>query len=161
MRSRVEGAARSGRRTGQDGAVDAPRPSPTLALLLRARAAELELARVFDPHGLTVRKHAVLRAIAATPGLSPRELARRAGVDVHGVATLVRALVDAGLVRQREPRSVHTAYYAATERGDRALDRIDAELARLDDELFLGDDGAALASALLVDAQRPEQEPQD
>ncbi|WP_181408923.1 MarR family transcriptional regulator [Schumannella soli] len=141
--------------------MDAPRPSPTLALLLRARAAELELARVFDPHGLTVRKHAVLRAIAATPGLSPRELARRAGVDVHGVATLVRALVDAGLVRQREPRSVHTAYYAATERGDRALDRIDAELARLDDELFLGDDGAALASALLVDAQRPEQEPQD
>ncbi|WP_181408338.1 MarR family transcriptional regulator [Schumannella sp. 10F1B-5-1] len=141
--------------------MDAPRPSPTLALLLRARAAELELARVFDPHGLTVRKHGVLRAIAATPGLSPRELARRANIDVHGVATLVRALVDAGLVRQREPRSVHTPFYATTERGDRALARIDAELQRLDVELFAGEDGGALASALLVDAQTPEREPQD
>lgn len=135
------------------------RPSPTLALLRRARAAELELAAAFDPYGLTVRKHDVLRAIAATPGLSHGELARRAGIDVHGVGSLVRALVDAGLVRERVPAGGHAPNLTATEKATRVLARIDAQLDRLDDELFAGSD--ALAEALLSDAQGIPAPPQD
>jgi DNA-binding MarR family transcriptional regulator len=137
------------------------RPSPTLALLRRARRAELELARAFDPHGLTVRKHDVLRAIASTPGLSHGELARRAGVDVHGVRTLVRALVEAGLVREVVPAGGHAPLLSATDKGGRALAGIDAALARLDEELFAGEEGGELAAALLAETDRPVAPPQD
>lgn len=135
------------------------RPSPTLALLRRARAAELELAAVFDPFGLTVRKHDVLRAIAATPGLSHGELARRAGIDIHGVGSLVRGLVDAGLVRERVAAGGHTPNLTATEKASRALERIDVELDRIDAELFADSD--ALAESLLADAQRIPAPPED
>lgn len=128
------------------------RPSPTLALLRRARAAELALAAAFDPHGLTVRKHDVLRAIHATPGLSYGELARRAGLDVRGVGALVRGLVDQGLVRERVPSGGHAPSLTASEEGARALAAIDRRLAQLDDELFAGDDAALLAAALIADA---------
>lgn len=144
-----------------DRGVTDSRPSPTLALLRRARRAELALAAAFDPHGLTIRKHDVLRAIHATPGLSHGELARRAGVDVHGVGTLVRALVDAGLVRERVPAGGHAPSLTATEKGARALAAVDRRISELDAELFTGEDGSALGEALLVDAFPVPLPPQD
>ncbi|MBI5161727.1 MAG: winged helix-turn-helix transcriptional regulator [Micrococcales bacterium] len=137
------------------------RPSPTLALLRRARRAELALAAAFDPHGLTIRKHDVLRAIHATPGLSHGELARRVGVDVHGVGTLVRALVEADLVRERVPAGGHAPSLTATEKGGRVLGAIDARLRELDAELFPGADGDELAAALLADTTPASAPPQD
>lgn len=111
------------------------------------------MAAAFDPYGLTIRKHDVLRAIHATPGLSHGELARRAGVDVHGIGTLVRALVDAGLVRERVPAGGHAPSLTATEKGGRVLTVIDTQLERLDAELFAGSTGAALAATLLAEAE--------
>lgn len=122
--------------------------SPTIALLTLARDAELELARLLEPHGLTLRKYAVLGWISRTPGLSPGELARRTGIATPTVRTIVDALVEAQLVRSVAPSGGHTPLVSATPAGGELLARLDAEVAALDARTFAGDGMPELASAL-------------
>src|SRR5690349_14929204 len=122
--------------------VDAPRSSPTIALLTLARSAEVDVARILEPHGLSVRKLAILHRLAAVPGASPADLARTVGIAEVDVTPIVRAMTSAGLVRRSRDGAL-----AASAAGSAALSRVDAELSRLDDALSAGQ--PALASALL------------
>ena len=42
------------------GRVHAPRFSPTIALLTVSRVAEVQIAALLEPHGLTLRKYGIL-----------------------------------------------------------------------------------------------------
>ena len=136
---------------------DAPRLSPTVALLTLSRAAEIEMARVLEPHGLTLRKYGILSRIAAVPGISAADLARRAALAAEDIAPLLRALRDAGLTRAADERS---ATVTITPAGSRLLALLDTAVADVDARLFHGE-RAELASALLEATSERLGAPQD
>ena len=133
------------------------RPSPTVALLTLSRAAELEMARLLEPHGLTLRKFAILTRIAAVPGISTADLARRSGLATDDVAPMLRTLRDAGLTRATDERS---ATVAITPAGSRLLASLEGSISEIDGRLFSGD-RSELAAALLGATAEPTAEPQD
>jgi DNA-binding MarR family transcriptional regulator len=134
--------------------VDAPRSSPTIALLTLARAAEVEVSRILEPAGLSVRKLGILQRLSAVPGASPADLARAVGVSADDAAPMVRALTAAGLVRKGRDGALTLSVEGAA-----VLDRVDAALAALDARLF--GDRAALSSELLSAVTPSLGEPQD
>ncbi len=133
------------------------RPSPTVALLALSRAAELELARLLEPHGLTLRKFLILNRIAEVPGISTADLARRSGIAPDDVAPMLRTLRDAGLTRAADERS---ATVAITPAGSRLLASLEGSISEIDARLFPGD-RSDLAAALLGATAEPTAEPQD
>jgi DNA-binding MarR family transcriptional regulator len=135
--------------------------SPTIALLTVARAAEVAVASALEPHGLTLRKYGILGHIAHTPGLSLSELARRSGITVQSVHTLINALVDAGFVKSVVPSSGHAAQLSVTPAGADLLGRLNQELAALDAELFDSDGMRQVADALAVVTSERLGPPQD
>ena len=136
---------------------DAPRLSPTVALLTLSRVAEIEMARVLEPHGLTLRKYGILSRIAAVPGISTADLARRAGLAAEDIAPMLRALRDAGLTRAADERS---AMVTITPAGSRLLALLDTAVADVDARMFPAERGE-LASALLVETSERLGAPQD
>lgn len=134
--------------------VDAPRSSPTIALLSLARATEVDVARILEPEGLSVRKLAILQRLAAVPGATPADLARTIGIGQEDAEPILRAMTTAGLVRRSRDGAL-----AASAAGSAALSRVDAELGRLDDALFA--ERPTLASELVDAVSRPLGEPQD
>jgi DNA-binding MarR family transcriptional regulator len=112
-----------------------------MALLTLARTAEVEVARILEPAGLSVRKLGMLQRLAAVPGATPADLARTVGITTEDAAPVLRALTAAGLVKRGRDGTM-----SVTETGSEALSRVDAGLARLDDRLFSAQ--PALASAL-------------
>jgi DNA-binding MarR family transcriptional regulator len=133
------------------------RPSPTVALLTLSRAAELELARLLEPHGLTLRKFLILGRVSAVPGISTADLARRSGLAPDDVRPMLRALRDAGLTRAADERS---ATVAITPAGSRLLASLEGSISEIDERLFPGD-RSDLAAALLGATAEPTAEPQD
>ncbi|MEO5921954.1 MAG: hypothetical protein ABIQ01_12505 [Pseudolysinimonas sp.] len=133
------------------------RPSPTVALLTLSRAAELEMSRLLEPHGLSLRKFGILTRIAAVPGISTADLARRSDLAPEDVAPMLRTLRDAGLTRPGDERS---ATVAITPAGARLLASLEASISELDERLFAGD-RAELAASLLGATAVPHAEPQD
>ena len=133
------------------------RPSPTVALLTLSRAAELEMARLLEPHGLTLRKFLILSRVSAVPGISTADLARRSGLAPDDVSPMLRALRDAGLTRAADERS---ATVAITPTGSRLLARLEGSISEIDERLFPGD-RSHLAAALLDATAEPPAEPQD
>jgi DNA-binding MarR family transcriptional regulator len=133
------------------------RPSPTIALLALSRAAELEMARVLEPHGLTLRKLIILARIETVPGISTADLARRSGLAPDDVAPMLRALRDAGLTRAADERS---ATVAITPAGSRLLASLEGSISEIDGRLFPAD-RSELAAALLAATDAPTAEPQD
>jgi DNA-binding MarR family transcriptional regulator len=134
--------------------VDAPRSSPTIALLTLARAAEVEVSRILEPAGLSVRKLGILQRLSAVPGASPADLARAVGVSTEDAAPMVRALTAAGLVRRGRDGAL-----TLSAEGAAVLDRVDAALGALDARMF---EGRAALSAELLSAVTPSLgEPQD
>ena len=129
--------------------MDAHRFSPTIALLTLARAAEVEVARILEPAGLSVRKLVVLQRLASVPGASPADLARSVGITADEVAPMLRAMITTELIRRGRDGSL-----AITERGERALQQVDVALAAVDEHTFA--DRAALSAALFEDAT-PQQ----
>jgi DNA-binding MarR family transcriptional regulator len=127
--------------------VDSPRLSPTIALLTLARAAEVEVSRILEPSGLSVRKLGMLQRLAAMPGATRADLARTVGVSTDEIAPMLRAMTTTGLIRVSRD-----GVLSVTDSGSAALRGVDAALADLDDRTFAqrGD----LASALL-DATAP------
>lgn len=134
--------------------MSARRFSPTIALLTLARSAEVDVARILEPHGLSVRKLAILKRLSAVPGASPADLARTVGISADDAAPILRAMTSTGLIRRTRDGSL-----AVSDAGSAALERVDAGLAALDDRLFAGRD--ALSGELFDAAEKPGAEPQD
>jgi DNA-binding MarR family transcriptional regulator len=134
--------------------VDAPRFSPTIALLTLARAVEVDAARILEPAGLSVRKLQVLQRLLTTPGATPGDLARTIGLTTDEVGPLLRAMVSAGLIKQARDGAL-----AATPLGEQSVARVDAALAALDARTFAGRE--ALASELVDATHRTPGAPQD
>ncbi|MEO8095071.1 MAG: MarR family transcriptional regulator [Pseudolysinimonas sp.] len=139
---------------------DSPRRSPTVALLTLSRVAELELARVLEPHALSLRKFDILTRIGTVPGMSTADLARRTGLDAAALAPMLRSLQDAGLTRPADERG---ATVGITPAGARLLADLSPQLAAIDARLFDDEDGdaRALANALLAATAETSAEPQD
>jgi DNA-binding MarR family transcriptional regulator len=134
---------------------------PSIDLLRVARDVELAVARVLEPHGLTLRKYGILRELGEVPGLSTRDLARRQRTTPDDLRVLLRALTDAGLVKQAASGSGHEPLLALSPAGSRALTAVDAVLGDLDAELFAGPERAELAAAVAAVVAEPVREPQD
>jgi DNA-binding MarR family transcriptional regulator len=134
--------------------VDTPRFSPTIALLTLARAAEVDVARILEPAGLSVRKLLILQRLAAAPGATPGDLARTVGVTTDEVAPILRAMTTTGLVKRGRDGAL-----SATPQGEDALNSVTAALAALDERTFEGRDG--LSGELFEATQRTYGEPQD
>jgi|GEM_PF-2964076 Transcriptional regulators len=141
-----------------------PAFSPSIALVTTARDVEVRLAALLEPHALTLRKYAVLQRIAATPGLSLADLARGQRSTERGVATIIRALVDAGWARAGTGPGGLPAQVTVTRDGSVLLDRLRREIDALDAETFASPAGVGLASALgelaAENAPRREQPPE-
>lgn len=134
---------------------------PAIDLLRVAREVELAVARVLEPHGLTLRKYGILRDLGDTPGLSTAELARRQRTTVDDLRVLLRSLTDAGLVKQAASGSGHEPLIALSPTGSRTLSTVDAALSALDAELFAGPERGDLAAAVAAVVAEPAREPQD
>ena len=115
--------------------MDAPRFSPTIALLTLSRTAEVEVARILEPAGLSVRKLAILQRLLTVPGATPADLARVLGVSTDEAAPLLRAMTTAGLIKKGRDGAL-----SATEAAAVAVNRVDAALGDLDERLFSGRD---------------------
>jgi DNA-binding MarR family transcriptional regulator len=134
--------------------VDSPRFSPTIALLTLARAAEVDVSRILEPSGLSVRKLGILQRLSRVPGATLPDLARAVGITADEVAPMLRAMTTAGLVR-----TGRDGVLSVSDAGSAALQRVDGALSDLDDRLFA--QRGELASELL-DATTPQLgEPQD
>src|SRR5690554_1207136 len=103
--------------------------SSAVALVTLSRDVEVRLAALFESHGLTLRRYAILAHIAATPGLSLNDLARRSHSTVPGVRTLLRSLAESGLVRPAPGRNGFAAQLTVTQKGSRLLADLGEELA--------------------------------
>jgi DNA-binding MarR family transcriptional regulator len=132
----------------------APRFSPTIALLTLARAAEVDVARILEPHGLSVRKLAILTRLAAVPGASPADLARTVGISADEAGPILRAMTATDLIRRTRDGQL-----AVSEPGAVALQRVEAALADLDARLFADRD--ALAGELYDVTGTDAAEPRD
>jgi DNA-binding MarR family transcriptional regulator len=124
--------------------------SPTIALVTVARVVEVRLATVLEPHGLTLRKYGILGHIAATPGLSLSDLARRSQITVQSVHVLIRSLVQAGWVRSETEVNGLAAQVTVTPAGLALLSALRAELAGFDAEVFGSEAWEALSAALAL-----------
>jgi DNA-binding MarR family transcriptional regulator len=142
---------------------DRPRFSPTIGLLTVSRMAEVQIASLLEPHGLTLRKYGILGHIASTPGLSMSDLARRSSITVQSVHALIGSLADAGLVQSNVEGSGHAAQIRATPAGIALLARISQSVEQLDAQLFASEEMEELSRALSViaEARMPRGESQD
>lgn len=87
--------------------------------------------------GTSVREVGVLGHLKAAPGLSITDLARRSGVTVQSMHTLVAALVERGLVdRGAAAGRGRTAHLSVTPKGQALLRTARAALAAVDERLF-------------------------
>lgn len=134
---------------------------PSIDLLRIAHDVELAVARVLEPHGLTLRKYGILRQLGDVPGLSTADLARRQRTTPDDLRVLLRSLTDAGQVKQAASGSGHEPLLALTPAGSRVLAAVDAALSDLDATLFADPDRAELAAAVRAVVAEPVREPQD
>lgn len=125
-----------------------PDVSPSITLLTLSRGVERALEAALEPHGLTLRKYAVLGHIAGSPGISYSELARRSGITVQSTHTLIRSLLDAGLVASEVDAAGSPARLTPTAAGGRLLAAIRDDVAALDRGLFTEEPLASLRPAL-------------
>ena len=115
--------------------MDEPRFSPTIALLTLARAAEVDVARILEPEGLSLRKLTILLRLRVVPGATPADLARTIGLTADEVGPMLRAMTTTGLVKRSRDGQL-----SVTDAGSAALARVNAALTDLDARLFAGRD---------------------
>ncbi|HZE40052.1 MAG TPA: MarR family transcriptional regulator [Stackebrandtia sp.] len=109
-------------------------------VLKRATAAlRAELDDTLRRHGLTMAQYACLELLDQRPELSNAELARGAFVTRQSMNTVLRGLVDAGLVRRPESAPHGRARPARLTRDGRArLAAADGEVAAVERRLTAG-----------------------
>jgi DNA-binding MarR family transcriptional regulator len=113
-----------------------PELSTSIIVLTLARRIETELTAELAPLELTVRKLGLLGHIAGVPGVSFSDLARMSGTTVQSVHTGVKALAQAGLVRDRTARAGAASTIEVTAEGARLLAQAKSAVATVDDRLF-------------------------
>ncbi|MFI6867194.1 MarR family winged helix-turn-helix transcriptional regulator [Nocardia sp. NPDC050406] len=115
----------------------APPPASTSIIVLTlAHRVESELAAALAPLNLTVSRLALLGHIASIPGASFSELARMGAISVQSVHTAVKAMVAAGLVRDRTARAGSASTIELTAKGTRLLNAAEKAVAEVDERLF-------------------------
>jgi DNA-binding MarR family transcriptional regulator len=114
----------------------APPTSPSVVLLTVAHRIESELGAALAPLGLTVSRLGLLGHISGVPGVSFSDLARMSGISVQSVHTAVKALVAAGLVRDRTARAGAASTIELTPEGARLLREAMAAVDAVDTQLF-------------------------
>lgn len=110
--------------------------SVSILVLTLARTIENELGAALAPLDLTVARLGMLGHISGVPGASFSELARMSGITVQSVHTGVRALLSAGLVRDRTARPGSASEIELTPEGLRLLQRAREVVARVDEQMF-------------------------
>ncbi|WP_067564878.1 MarR family winged helix-turn-helix transcriptional regulator [Nocardia acidivorans] len=118
---------------------DHPEPPPASAsiiVLTLAHRIEAELAAALMPLRLTVSRLALLGHIARVPGASFSDLARMGAISVQSVHTAVKAMVAAGLVRDRTARAGSASIIELTAEGKRLLHAAQEVVAEVDERLF-------------------------
>ena len=87
--------------------------------------------------GLSPRKFEVLRAVAHAEGASQTAIMAATGIDRSSTASLVAALVRAGLLRRRRTRRDNRTYAVRlTDKGHEVLEQTEP-LAKQVDQMFL------------------------
>ncbi|GAA1535927.1 hypothetical protein GCM10009678_17900 [Actinomadura kijaniata] len=125
--------------TTDDGRPVPPVTSTSIVVLSLARRVETEFNAALAPLGLTVARLGLLGHIAGVPGASFSELARMSGITVQSVHGAVKALVAAGLVRDRNARAGSASTLEVTEEGALLLRRARRVVAEVDERLFGAD----------------------
>lgn len=93
-------------------------PNLAMAVIMAGRAAREDVEARLRNHGTTMRHLSALGHLAATPGSSYSELARRAGITVQSMQSTVRQLEEQGAVqRMTEPGRGRTAGLRVTSAG--------------------------------------------
>ncbi|MGX1805361.1 MarR family winged helix-turn-helix transcriptional regulator [Nocardia sp. NPDC055321] len=140
--------------TSEDSAQRPPVSSASILVLTLARRVETELAAALAPLELTVSRLGLLGHISGVPGASFSDLARMSGTSVQSVHTAVKALVAAGLVRDRNARAGSASTIELTEAGTallgdarKAVTEVDELLFGPDSDPILRQVGAALLAA--------------
>lgn len=136
-------------------------PHPSLALLSIARGIELEVARVLEPHGLTLRKFAILQRAGQSSGVSATDLARRLRSTPDDLRALIRSLVDADLLRSNTGGSGHEPLLGITPSGSALLAQLDARLRELDERSFATPELDEVARAVVAATAEPDRAPED
>jgi DNA-binding MarR family transcriptional regulator len=109
-----------------------------VSLLLTADRLRRDLARVVEPHGLTLQQYNVLRILrgAAGQALPTLDVAERMIERTPGITRLLDRLERKGLVRrERCPEDRRQVLVALSPAGRRLLAGLDAPMARADDRL--------------------------
>ncbi len=104
-----------------------PRPDPDrhLSYVIAKVSHQLGVSidRALSEQGITLTQFSALAHIARSPGLSSAELARRLLTTPQATTTLVRRLIDAGLVNRPATAPGLPAAIRLTPRGLRTLQR--------------------------------------
>lgn len=110
--------------------------SPALALVVLARIVGRSVDAALAAAGTSVREIGVLGHLTRDPGLSITELARRSGVTVQSMHTLVADLVTRDLVARSAAGRGRTADLTVTPAGRTLVRRAHRALATVDERLF-------------------------
>ncbi|MEU8894791.1 MarR family winged helix-turn-helix transcriptional regulator [Nocardia sp. NPDC048505] len=113
-----------------------PVTSPSIIVLTLARKVETELVAGLAPLDLTIARLGLLGHISGLPGVSFSELARMSGTSVQSVHNAVKALVTAGLVRDRTARAGSASTIELTAKGQRLLGQARKVVSDVDTRLF-------------------------
>ncbi|MFE3446096.1 MarR family winged helix-turn-helix transcriptional regulator [Nocardia sp. NPDC059180] len=113
-----------------------PVTSASILVLTLARRVETELNAALAPLDLTVGRLGLLGHISGVPGASFSELARMSSISVQSVHTAVKALVGAGLVRDRTARAGSASTIELTAKGKRLLGQARKAVSEVDEQLF-------------------------
>ncbi len=122
--------------TTDNGRPGFPATSASIVVLMLARRVEAELAAALAPLDLTVARLGLLGHIGSVPGVSFSDLARMSGISVQGVHTAVKALIGAGLVRDRTARAGSASTIELTAKGARLLGDAQQVVSDVDERLF-------------------------
>ncbi|GAB2703161.1 MarR family winged helix-turn-helix transcriptional regulator [Nocardia thraciensis] len=140
--------------SADEGRSEPPVTSASILVLTIARKVEAELGAALAPLDLTVGRLGLLGHISGVPGASFSDLARMSSISVQSVHTAVKALVNAGLVRDRTARAGSASTIELTPKGARLLRSAKQAVAEVDAKLFgpesdpiLRQVGAALLAA--------------
>ena len=110
-----------------------------VSLLLTADRLRRDLARVVEPHGLTLQQYNVLRILrgAGARGLPTLDIAERMIEQAPGITRLLDRLEKKALVsRERCPRDRRQVLVAITPTGLRLVGSLDAPMSKADDALL-------------------------
>jgi DNA-binding MarR family transcriptional regulator len=114
-------------------------PGPSLAYVIGRvdQGVRREMRRRLEPFGLSVPEFTALSILAAVPGLSNAQLARRSLITAPAMLEVLASLERRGLVeRHTDPQHGRIRRAELTEEGARTLRASSREIDRLSDQLL-------------------------